>query len=96
MTRALTLMQGKQSNELFTWKGADPSTRKILEGGSLKCHSFLRPNPLPPAQTGAKARESLLGGGAKRRMTFQSKKADHASAIMFSVYSLHAKGCTCR
>ena len=85
MKRILKLMQGNQSKGLFTWKGGDPSTRKILEGSSLKCHLFLCPEttPPPPCLSGGKARESLLEGGAKRRMTFQPKKAGHPRAIYF-------------
>ena len=80
-------MQGNQSKGLFMWKGGDPSTRKILEGSSLKCHPFLSRTPLP--LSGGKVRESLLEGGAKRWMTFQPKKVDHSSAIYFrySVYT---------
>ena len=48
MKRILKLMQGNQSKGLFTWKGGDPSTRKILEGSSLKCHLFLCPETTPP------------------------------------------------
>ena len=48
MKRILKLMQGNQSKGLFMWKGGDPSTRKIMEGSSLKCHPFLCPTPPPP------------------------------------------------
>ena len=66
MTRVLTLMQGKQSNELFTWKGGDPITRKILEGGSVKCHSFLRPkNPSPPPKQVARQERVSWGVGQR-------------------------------
>jgi len=83
--RILKLTQGNHSKGLFTWNREDPSTWKILEGGSLKFHvSF--PHPTPP--TGGKARESLLGGGAKRRMRFQTKRADHPSAVHF-LYSVY-------
>ena len=64
MKRIQKLMQGNQSRGLFMWKGGDPSTRKILEGSSLKCHPFLRltPLPLPPIRWQGK-RESLGGWG---------------------------------
>ena len=55
-------MQGNQSKGLFMWKGGDPSTRKILEGSSLKCHPFLSRTPLPPIRWQGK-RESLGGWG---------------------------------
>ena len=30
-----------QSKRLLTWREEDPSTRKILVGGSSECHMFL-------------------------------------------------------
>ena len=68
MKRILKLMQGNQSKGLFTWKGGDPSTRKILEGSSLKCHLFLCPEttpPPPPLPIRWQGKRESLGGWGK-------------------------------
>ena len=54
MTRILTLMQGKQSNELFTWKGGDPSSPYPL------------PAPPPPKQVARQERVFLSWGVGQR------------------------------
>ena len=60
MKRILKLMQGNQSKGLFTWKGGDPSTRKILEGSSLKCHRFICPETTPPPPAYQVARQERV------------------------------------